>query len=114
MANTYKQLGQARENSTNAVSVYSPPAGAQTIIKTILITNTSGASATVRVFVDDDGTTYDESTAIVWDAQVPVNDTLSVTYQSDTLAMNNSAGNLAYKSSVANALTITVFGLEIT
>lgn len=107
MANTYQLLGQARENSTNAVSVYSPGASEEVIIKTIIVANTSGANATVRIFHDDDGTTYDESTAIAWDVTIPANSTWD---RGMTICMNNASGNLAYRSSVANALTITVYG----
>jgi hypothetical protein len=111
MALQEKQLGQARENSTNAVSVYSPGASTTAIVKGIFVCNQSGADAQVRVFVDDDGTTYDESTAIIWDITVPADSVLDI----DTfVAMNDANGNLAYRSSVANALTITVFGAEIT
>lgn len=106
-----KLLGQARENSTNAVSVYSPPADTTAVIKTVVVSNTSGADATVRLFVDDDGTTYDESTAIAWDVNIPAD---SVWDREITVCMNDSSGNFAYRSSVANALTVSIFGAEIT
>ncbi len=113
MAFQEKQLGQARENSTNAVSVYSPGADTTTIIKGFDIVNTDTVSALVRVFVDDDGTTYDESTVISpgWDVSIPPNGSIT---RNCFIPMNNSSGNFAYRSSVANALTITVFGAEVT
>lgn len=111
MALQEKQLGQARENSINAVSVYSPGSNTTTIIKSIMLANTSSSEVNVRVFLDDNGTTYDESTALVWDVKIyPGN----IWFIDNFLAMNNSNGNLAYRSSVANAITITVFGAEIT
>ncbi len=106
-----KQLGQARENSTNAVSVYSPGASTTAIIKTIMLTNTSGAAATFRLFVDDDGTTYSEVTAIAWDVDILANEMVEI---STFIPMNDATGNFAYRSSVANAITITLFGAEIT
>ena len=109
MSISKKQLGQARENSTNAVSVYSPPEKLEATIKSIRVCNTSGAAATVRMFIDHDGTTYDETTAIVWDMVVPIGGAITDT---DIHYMNLAAGNLAYRSSVANALTITVEGEE--
>ena len=111
MANTFKQLGQARENSTNAVSVYSPAASTETIIKSIIVANTTASDVAVRIFVDDDGTTYDESTAIIYDVDVPANGNLTI---DEPICMNDSSGNLAYRSATANALTITVSGIEIT
>jgi hypothetical protein len=102
----YKQLAQARENSTDAVSIYSPAAGE--IVQIFLkICNQSGAVATVRVFHDDNGTTYDESTAIMYDMTLAAGATLEI----DKVFMNDSIGNLAYRSSVANALTATVYGV---
>lgn len=106
-----KQLGQARENSTNAVSVYSPGTNITAIIKTIVIANTSGNDATFRLFQDDDGTTYDESTALFWDIPIPTNTTIQL---DGFYPMNDSLGNFAYRSNVANALTITLSGAEIT
>ena len=104
------QLGQARENSTNAVSVYSPTSGTS-IIKTIFLANTSGADATFRLFVDDDGTTYTEVTAIAWDVDILANQMIEIDC---FIAMDNASGNFAYRSSVANAITITLFGAEVT
>ncbi|KKN78276.1 hypothetical protein LCGC14_0351350 [marine sediment metagenome] len=111
MTITEKQLGQARENSTNAVSVYSPGASTNTIIKTIVLCNTSGASATYRLFCDDNGTTYTEVTALAWDVVLPAD---SVVQIDGFITMNDATGNFAYRSSVANAITITLFGAEIT
>jgi hypothetical protein len=63
-----------------------------------------------RIFADDDGTTYDESTALFWDVTIEGNTTVEL----DTfMALDGSAGNLAVRTSVANALTFTAFGAEV-
>jgi len=111
MAFQESQLGQARENSTNAVSVYSPAASTTAIIKTIILANTSGADATFRLFCDDDGTTYTEVTALAWDVDILADEMIEI---QTFIAMNDAGGNFAYRSSVANAITITLFGAEIT
>lgn len=104
-------LGQARENSTNAVSVYSPAIKTTAVIKTVVLCNQTGSAATFRIFLDDDGTTYSEATALFYDAPLAANSTVTI----DTFwTMNNVDGNLAYRSNTANAITITVFGAEIT
>ena len=102
----YEQLAQVRENSTNAVSIYSSDPG-QVVQIFVKICNTSGAVATVRVFHDDNGTTYDETTALFWDMTLAAGATLEI----DKIFMGDSTGNLAYRSSVANALTATVYGV---
>jgi len=105
-----KQLGQARENSTNAVSVYSPAISVTAIIKSVVICNQSGAPATFRIFLDADGTTYDQTTALYYDSAIAA----ATTVQIETFwPMSDVAGNLAYRSSVSNALTISIFGAEI-
>ncbi len=111
MAFQEKQLGQLRENTTNAASVYSLGASTTTVIKSIVVCNQSGAAATFRIFLDDDGTTYDQSTALYYDVPIGADTVIQI----DTYwPMNDANGNLAYRSSVANAITITVFGVEIT
>jgi hypothetical protein len=105
-----KQLGQLRPANTTAASLYSPGAGVTGIVKSVWICNTSGSSATFRIFSDDDGTTYDESTAVFWDVTIEGNTTVEL----DTfMALNNSAGNLAVRTSSASALTFTAFGAEV-
>ncbi len=115
MATKRKVLAQARENSTNAVSVFSPTAStkikdeAEAEIDCIVVCNNTGNTPTFRIFLDDDGTTYDQSTALYYDVALAANETLQI----DTKwPMNNAAGNLAYRSSAANEVTITVFGKD--
>lgn len=111
MAIQEKQLGQARENSTNAVSVYSPASSTTAVIKSVVVCNNTGSAATFRLFLDNDGTTYDQSTALYYDTSIGANTTVQI----DTYwPMDDENGNLAYRSDTANAITITVFGAEIT
>ena len=98
----YKQLAQARENSTNAVSVYSPSTG-ETVQVFIKITNTTASMAAVRVFHDNNGTTYDETTTLAWDIEIGPGQFLEI----DKVFMDDSTGNIAYRSDTANALTAT-------
>ena len=110
LANTIP-LAQARENSTNAVSVHTPPTQHRDKIETIILCNTSGSSAKFRLFFDADGTTYDETTALFWDTTIAHDATLTLTYEGG-LYMAEDTANLAYQSSVANAITISVWGVR--
>lgn len=111
MALAEKQLSQSRPAGTIAVSIYSPGASTTAIIKNITVCNTTNTQAKFRVFIDDSGTTYDESTAIFWDSPIKGNTTVSIT---SFWAMNNSSGNFAVRTDTANALTFTISGAEIT
>jgi len=111
MAVQEKQLGQLRPSGTSPVSIYSPAASTTGIPKVMFICNTSGNDVKASVYQDDDGTTYDESTAIVFDVLI----TKETLFEINTfLPMDNSSGNLAVQTEVANALTFTVSGMEVT
>jgi len=111
MAQVIKQLGQLRPANTTAASLYSPAASTETIIHNVIICNQTASAATYRLFVDDDGTTYDESTALVFDASVAANSTEIFEIK---ICMNVSTGNLAVRTGTASALTFTANGVEFT
>lgn len=111
MPHTAKQLGQLRPANTTAVSIYSPGASTEAIIHNIVICNTSGALAKYRLFVDDDGTTYDETTALAWDISVPADTTDIFEVK---ITMNDATGNLAVRTDTNDAFTFTVIGEEFT
>ena len=105
-----KQLGQLRPANTTAASIYSPT-GETSVIRSIVICNTTATTAAFRIFHDDDGTTYDQTTALFYDSPINGNETVEI----DTYwPMNNSAGNLAVRTDTASALTFTVYGAETT
>lgn len=111
MAIQEKQLGQLRPANTTAASLYSPGASTTTIIKSIVVANTSGAAAEFRIFLDDDGTTYDETTAHYWDIAIAADTTVQI----DTFwAMNDANGNLAVRTDTNSAITFTCYGAEVT
>lgn len=111
MAITEKQLGQSRPANTTAASIYSPPSSTRVIIKSVEVTNTSSSKVKYRIFHDDNGTTYDETTALRWDITLGANesDSFNVYWTS-----NDSTGNFAVRTDTANALTFTFYGAELT
>lgn len=111
MAWQEKPLFQARLNSTSLTSVYSPPDNTTAIIKYITICNTTAATVTFRICLDADGTTYSEATAVFWEIEIEGYKTLPLNVY---WPINDTNGNLAFQNSVANACTITGFGVEIT
>ena len=111
MAFQEKQLGQHRINSTTATSLYSPGASTTAIIKSVVVCNQTASAATFRLFIDDDGTTYDQTSALYYDVSIAGNTTIQI----DTYwPMNDANGNLATRTGTANAITFTAFGVEIT
>jgi hypothetical protein len=112
MAIQESQLGQQRPGTGGtAVSLYSPAASTTGIVKSVVVCNTSGSATTYRIYLDDNGTTYDQTTALFYDVPIRADDThiLSIYWP-----MDDSSGNLAVESADASALTFTAFGAEIT
>lgn len=107
MPHTVQQLGQLRPANTTAASVFSPGANTEAIVHNIVICNTSGASAKYRLFIDDNGTTYNETTALAWDVTLPADTTDIFEVK---LTMNDATGNLAVRTDTNDALTFTVSG----
>ena len=107
---TNKELGQSTPSGTTAVSIYSPASGVEATIKPIYIVNISSAVASFSIYCDSDGTTYDTTTQLFKSVPLAPNET----YVMDKpIMMNDSNGNLAVQSSVASALTFTVYGMEV-
>jgi hypothetical protein len=103
-----KVLGQLRPGDTSAASLYTAPAGKIGVVSTILVANVSGSSATFRIFVDADGTTYNQTTAILYD--VAINADMTELIEVPIFISN--AGNLAVRSGTSDAITFTALGIE--
>jgi hypothetical protein len=106
MSIEYSQLAQSRLTNTTATSIYSPSSG-ETVQIFIKIVNTTSSAVAVRVFHDADGTTYDQTTALVWDTSIEPGEFLEI----DKIFMSSSSGNLAYRTATGSALTATVYGI---
>lgn len=110
---TEKVLGQATPSDTNAVSIYSPASPVvSTEITSIFICNTDSSQHSYRIFLDDDGTTYNTTTALFYDKTINGNET-SIPLSGTSVFMNNLSGNLAVRTNSANNLTFTVLGIEL-
>ena len=105
----WKQLGQLMPAGTTAASLLSPTRGFEYRVDAIYITEVAGGTATYRVFVDDDGSTYSNATAIVYDTAAVANASVRL---EGPFYMNNPSGNIAVRSSIGSNLTFTAFGEE--
>ena len=106
MPSTYKILGQSNPGAsdTDMITVGS---GKQNLVSTLVVCNTTAGAATYRVYARVAGATTAVGNAIVYDATVPANDTVSLTL-GVTLAATD---KLTVRSSVSN-VTFTAFGVE--
>lgn len=102
-----RQLGQLRPANTSAASAFTPAVSAPYVVSLINIANVSAAPVDVSVFHDIDGTTYDQTTALLYTHTLAVGAMIQI---ESGIADYRAAGNLGVQSSVANAATFTIYG----
>jgi hypothetical protein len=105
----WKMLGQTRPAVTTNIAMFNPTSTSQTQITDIYITNRNAGAQTFRIFIDDNGSTADINTLRWYDYVIQKNEVIHIT---DKLWMNDVAGTFIFRSSVANDLTCTVYGIE--
>ena len=102
-----RQLGQVRPGVTTAVSILSEVRPWE--VDLIVICNTTDQPADFSVYHDSDGSTYDATTALMYQAAINPNDT--VHYEPMIPIANvDGNGNLAVQTDTASALTFTIYG----
>jgi len=106
-----KILGQSRPANTTAVSLYSPEAGVRAEVEGITVCNTTGTDATFRLFLDTDGSTYDQTTSMYYDMVVEANTTFPIEPDVPWI-LDDPDGNIGIRTGTASALTFTVWGTE--
>jgi hypothetical protein len=109
MAWQEKQLGQALA-TTAPTSLYSSASGT-TIVTGLVICNYSSTADAFSIYLDDDGTTYTDATALYRDVDIPANTTIQISCH---WGMSNTSGNLAIDAVTNTRITVTAFGVEIT
>lgn len=103
------QLAQLRPDGTTAVSLFSPDENRRYHIELVNVCNVSAAATNITIYHDEDGSTYDETTALVWNYVLGIGEVFQFESQ---LTGDLKAGNLAVKTSVADAANFTAYGNE--
>lgn len=105
------QLAQARPADTNTATFLDPIDNNLYIVYTIIIANVTGTAANASLFHDNDGTTYDQSTALLYQVSVPGNDSTIITFEKG-LTIRGSA-HLGIQSGTSSALTYSLYGIRL-
>jgi len=101
------QVGQVRPTDANPISIAQANSGEILIVHAVQICNTGSGVILIRLFHDKDGTTYDETTALVWDERVlPGRDYSKLI----SWAGKDPSGNFAVRTDTANDATFTYYG----
>ena len=103
-------LAQVRPSVTSAVLGFA--AQLRTEITLIVISNTTASAVNFSLYHDDNGTTYDQTTALYYAVQVAANSTELIQIASPNAGiLLSSGGNLGVQSSTANALNFSIYGV---
>ena len=106
---TGKILVQSNFVPTTAASIYTVPTGATTEITQIIVCNSNAASKQFYIFIDADGTTYDETTALFWQEALAADTARVISGLSIWLSQGT---NLAVNVETTLTMTFTFFGIE--
>jgi glucose-6-phosphate dehydrogenase assembly protein OpcA len=79
MATTYKVLGQVNPAAATATTLYTVPAGTQTVVSTISIANLTGGELLFRIAIRPAGETLATKHYIAYNAKVAGQDTIFIT-----------------------------------
>ena len=109
MATTYKVLGQAAPANTSNADLYTVPSATQAVVSTLHVANVTDEEASCRIYVRIAGAAAGNSNAAAIDLSIAGNSILAI-----TTGMTLGATDIvSVRSSVAGALTFTLFGSEI-
>jgi len=103
------ELAQVRPPGTSPTTLLAG-GGTKKTVNTIQVANTTAGAVTFRLMNDDDGATFDESTALAWDVSLAGNSILSM----GGPFIVGANGAMAVRVSVSDALTFTVYGQDDT
>lgn len=104
------QLAQSRPSGTSAVSAFT--ATLATEITRIVIANTTGSAANASVFHDDDGSTFDQTTALLYAVSIPANSTTMIESGGAGSGITvKPSGQIGIQTGTGNALTFTIYGI---
>ena len=107
---TPKLLGQGRYANTTVNTLYTVPASTTAQLTSLRVCNTTATVATVRIFIAASGGTADQTTAIVYDFNIPANDYHEFIEKPIII---EAAGTVKVQNGTSSAITFTASGLEL-
>lgn len=110
------QLAQNRPSGTTAVSAFT--ASVLTEVTKIIVCNTTALNREFSIYHDDDGATFDDTTALYRSVVVEANNTYVIELMDDGAGISVSgpeqgpaAGQIGVQTNLANSLTFTLYGM---
>lgn len=106
------KLFQSRPSGTTAVSAFT--ASMPTELTAIYVCNTTGSAVDFSIY-HDDGSTFDQTTALFYATALAANETRLITVSADNAGLLMREGDqIGVQSSAADALNFTAYGITST
>jgi hypothetical protein len=103
------QLAQSRPSGTSAASIFTAAVAHE--ITCIVVCNTTGSAATYSVYHDDDGSTFDQTTALWYEVSLAGNSTALINFDGVGGGLHVARnGQIGFKTGTGSALTVTLYG----
>lgn len=99
--------------TTDCVLFTNPDTDTTTIIKTLIVCNTTGASKTYSLWHNPNGTVSGDQYALIKGMTIAANASDQRIYSTDSGLILTGSASLIVAASVANALTFTLYGLQV-
>lgn len=112
---TWKQLAQRYVRTTSDTLIYQPSSSTMwTIIKTIIVCNTTGSAATYSLWVNPNSSTSGDDWALMKNIPIAATGSDQRIYPGDAgIILRSNTASVIFKAGTANALTVTLYGVEI-
>lgn len=110
MANAYKVLGQIDLTTTDLTAVYTVPSATEAVLSTVVLANRTASATTFKIAIRPDGASISNSHYLAYDVPLAANDSTTL-----TLGITLDAADVfEVAAGDANAVSVNVFGTEIT
>jgi hypothetical protein len=109
-----KLLSQKMATNTNAFSLVARPRNSNLLVAFVFVCNTDANAATFNIFHDNNGSTYNNTTALYYNNVINAKTTTLLDFSHCGIALNKdtAAGNLGAQANTANIINFTVYGME--
>ncbi|GEM_PF-1464952 len=109
-----KLLSQKMAPNTNAFSLVNRPRNSNLLVAFIFVCNTDANAATFSIFHDNNGSTYNNTTALYYRNVINANSTTLLDFSHCGISLNKdtAVGNLGAQTNTANIINFTVYGME--
>lgn len=103
------QLGQLRPANTTAASIYTLPAKKIVWATSLIICNTTASATTWSAYFHQSGTTYNQTTALIYGSAINGNQTIEWTFE-NYIPLTVAGGSIGVQTGTNSALTFTLNG----